>query len=190
MQGDTKGSKDVLSVLVRSNLAEDPKKALHEDEVLSQMATLILAGHETTASSCTWLMYEITKNPKDQERILTEIKNTRARVGNGELTASDYDSMHFFNAAIKEGLRLHPIVPSVAREAGSDDTIPLSYPVITESGEQLSQIPVSKGQRIVLNIGVYNRLTEVWGADANEWNPQRFMHESPKSSPLGVYANL
>lgn len=38
LEGDTKSSKDVLSVLVRSNVAEDSKKALSEDEVLSQMA--------------------------------------------------------------------------------------------------------------------------------------------------------
>ncbi|KAJ3750223.1 cytochrome P450 [Lentinula detonsa] len=191
LEGDTKHSKDVLSVLVRSNLAEDPKKALSEDEVLSQMATLILAGHETTASTMSWLLYEITRNPQDQERVYQEIQNVREHAGPGvELTATDYDSMPFFNAVIKEALRLHPIVPSISREAGSDDSIPLEYPVVSESGERLSHVTVSKGQRISLNIAMYNRLTQVWGDDVNTWRPERFMHDTRQDITVGVYSNL
>ncbi|KAE9410978.1 cytochrome P450 [Gymnopus androsaceus JB14] len=175
-QEDSKGSKDVLSVLLRSNSAEDPKKALDEDEVLSQMAAIMLAGHETTASTTAWLLFELTKSPKDQQRVYAEIRDVRARVGVG--------------AELTEGLRLHPIVPNLFRQAASDDSIPLDFPIITESGEEISQIPVSKGQRIVLSIGVYNRLTQVWGDDANEWNPERFMIDSKKKTALGVYANL
>ncbi|KAE9410878.1 cytochrome P450 [Gymnopus androsaceus JB14] len=190
-QEDSKGSKDVLSVLLRSNLAVDPKKALDEDEVLSQMATIMLAGHETTASTTAWMLFALTKSPKDQQMVYAEIRDVRARVGvDAELTASDYDSMPFFNAVIKEVLRLHPIVPTLARQAGTDDSIPLEFPIITESGEEISQIPVSKGQRIILSIATYNRLTQVWGDDANEWNPERFMLDSKKKTALGVYANL
>ncbi|KAJ4489387.1 cytochrome P450 [Lentinula edodes] len=188
---DLKGSKDVLSVLLRSNMTADPKKALDEDEVLSQMATIILAGHETTASTTTWLLYELGKSLKDQSRVYDEIREMRNRIGpDVEPTASDYDSMPFFNAVIKEGLRLHPIVPALIRQAASDDVIPLEFPVISESGEELSQIPVSKGQRVSVSISVYNRLTQVWGKDANEWNPERFLHETKKDTTLGVYANL
>ncbi|KAJ3922577.1 cytochrome P450 [Lentinula edodes] len=192
---DLKGSKDVLSVLLRSNMTADPKKALDEDEVLSQMAyvprQVLIRRHETTASTTTWLLYELGKSLKDQSRVYDEIREMRSRIGpDVEPTASDYDSMPFFNAVIKEGLRLHPIVPALIRQAASDDVIPLEFPVISESGEELSQIPVSKGQRVSVSISVYNRLTQVWGKDANEWNPERFLHESKKDTTLGVYANL
>ncbi|KAJ3824937.1 cytochrome P450 [Lentinula raphanica] len=188
---DLKGAKDVLSVLLRSNMTADPKKALDEDEVLSQMATIILAGHETTASTTSWILYELGRSLKDQSRIYEEIQELRNRIGaDADPTGNDYDSMPFFNAVIKEALRLHPIVPALFRQAGSEDVIPLEYPVIAESGEEISQIPVSKGQRIMVAISVYNRLTQVWGKDANEWNPERFLHESKKDINLGVYANL
>ncbi|KAJ4486289.1 cytochrome P450 [Lentinula aciculospora] len=188
---DLKGRKDVLSVLLRSNMTADPKKTLDEDEVLSQMATIILAGHETTASTTSWILYELGKSIKDQSRIYEEIREMRDRIGaSGEPTASDYDSMPFFNAVIKESLRLHPIVPALIRQAASDDVIPLEFPVISESKEELSQIPVSKGQRVLVSISVYNRLTQVWGKDANEWNPERFLHELKRDTTLGVYANL
>lgn len=57
--------------------------------------------------TCTGLLFELAKSPKDQQRILTEIRDVRERIGaEGELTASDYDSMPFFNAAIKVCLSL------------------------------------------------------------------------------------
>ncbi|KAJ3870026.1 cytochrome P450 [Lentinula novae-zelandiae] len=192
---DLKGSKDVLSVLLRSNMTADPKKALDEDEVLSQMAYVPRQDMRqpliTNQATTTWLLYELGKSLKDQSRVYDEIREMRSRIGpDVEPIASDYDSMPFFNAVIKEGLRLHPIVPALIRQAASDDVIPLEFPVISESGEELSQIPVSKGQRVSVSISVYNRLTQVWGKDANEWNPERFLHETKKDTTLGVYANL
>ncbi|KAJ3994670.1 cytochrome P450 [Lentinula boryana] len=183
-------NKDVLSVLVRANQEEDPRKAMSEDEVLSQMATIILAGHETTASTMTWILYALTKSPNDQGRIYQEIREMRELTGNQEPTPQDLDSMSFFNAVIKEALRLYPIVPNITREAQSDDVIPLEFPVTTVSGDEVFQIPVSKGQRVMLCLGMYNRLVQVWGDDADQWNPERFIKPSKKNTTLGVYANL
>ncbi|KAJ3869041.1 cytochrome P450 [Lentinula novae-zelandiae] len=189
MTRDQFQGKDVLSVLVHANQEEDPKKRLDEDEVLSQMATMILAGHETTASTMTWILYALTKNPKDQEKIYREIQEIRERNGDHEPSPQDLDSMPFFNAVIKESLRLYPIVPIITREAQSDDAIPLEYPITTVSGDHISQIPVNKGQRVALCLGMYNRLPQVWGHDADQWNPGRFMNPTKKRT-LGVYANL
>ncbi|KAF9061341.1 cytochrome P450 [Rhodocollybia butyracea] len=186
---DTKDSKDVLSILVQANQQMDPKKALDEDEVLSQMAVMILAGHETTASTFTLLMHQLAKNPKDQERLYQEIQEVRERIGEQDPSPQDLDSMPFFNAVIKEILRLYPIVPTLIRQARSDDAIPLEFPVTTVSGDVISSIPVSKGQRVTLHLAMYNRLPQVWGGDADQWNPERFL-DTKKRTSLGVYANL
>ncbi|KAF5314795.1 hypothetical protein D9758_017506 [Tetrapyrgos nigripes] len=184
------GSKDILSVLVRSNMIEDPNKRLDDEEVLSQMATIILAGHETTASTTTWLLYELARHPEYQVKIRGEIDEIRDRKSEGEdLNSNDYDSMVYFNAAIKETLRMYPIVNTLFRYSDRDDVIPLSEPVISAYGEKLTEIPVKKGQRIHANIFIYNRLKSVWGADADIWNPERFL-DIKKGTTLGVYANL
>ncbi|KAF5367579.1 hypothetical protein D9758_003717 [Tetrapyrgos nigripes] len=184
------GGKDILSVLVRSNMMEDPNKRLDDEEVLSQMATIILAGHETTASTTTWLLYELARHPEYQQKIRGEIDEIRDRKDEGEeLNSNDYDSMVYFNAAIKETLRVHPIVGTLSRYSDRHDVIPLSEPVISASGEKLTQIPVQKGQRINFSIFIYNRLKSVWGADADVWNPERFL-DIKKGTTLGVYANL
>ncbi|KAK0480321.1 cytochrome P450 [Armillaria novae-zelandiae] len=168
--------KDMLSVLARANADEEQKNRLSDDEVLAQIASLTLAGHETTASTLSWLLYELCNHPEQQNRIRQEIAAVRARVGaEGELSSADYDSMPFMNAVIKETLRFHPIVPAIMRVAGSDDAIPLLEPVTTSSGAKLTSIPVKKGQLIQLGIGYYNRHPTVWGPTANVWNPDRFL---------------
>jgi len=138
----------------------------------------LVAGHDTTASSLTWLLYELSKHPEDQRRIRDEIKVARAHAearGDNDLLPSDFNNMDFTNAVIKvclplvsnilfssssvfqEGLRLHPIVPTLVREADSDDVIPLSQPIETKSGKIINEIPISKGQGITASICTYNR---------------------------------
>ncbi|KAK7439308.1 hypothetical protein VKT23_017532 [Stygiomarasmius scandens] len=193
-QGIEDGSKDILSILVRSNAREDPKKRLDDEEVLSQMSTMILAGHETTASTTVWLLYELAKHPEQQRRILEEIREVRRRKmdasENEQFTPNDYDSMSFFNASIKEVLRLYPIAIDLFRSPDRDDVIPLSEPIISTSGHRLTEVPIQKGQRLHIDIYTYNRLKSVWGEDADTWNPERFLDEKKAAVSLGVFANL
>ncbi|KIK60268.1 hypothetical protein GYMLUDRAFT_168094, partial [Collybiopsis luxurians FD-317 M1] len=184
------GNKDVLDILAEANNAEDPKRRMDEDEILCQMATVVLGGHDTTASSLSFLIWELAKHPKDQEKVFQEIQHVRATKG-GVLTPSEYDSMPYFNAVIKEGLRLHPASPNLPRYTEHDDVIPLAYSIISKAGKVLDQVPVPKGTRVIVAIGAYNRLPSLWGSDADEWNPSRFLHMKRDTDfGLGLYANL
>ncbi|KAF8576236.1 cytochrome P450 [Ramaria rubella] len=189
------GGKDVMSILIRANLSEDPKTRLGVDELKAQLTTLMLAGHETTASTVTWALYELSTRPMFQDRIREEIKQMRmqaAQRGDGYLSVADLDSMKYLLAVIKETLRYHPIILLLNREAGRDDVIPLSIPQQTRSGEIITSIPVSKGQRIMISVAAYNRLKSVWGEDADKWRPRRFLEGigTNHKTGLGVIANL
>lgn len=188
-----KGNNDFLSVLSRALYSDVADRNMSPAEALSQMGTVIFAGHETSASSLGWVLYELSKHPKEQEIIFQEIKDVRERTGNESdpLSVKDLDGpgMAHLNRVIKETLRYHPIAPDLIREAGSDDIIPLDYPVIDSSGSVLTEIPVVKGQRVHVNIYQYNRLKEVWGEDSHEWNPSRFINHQ-KPTTLGVFGNL
>ncbi|KAK0449910.1 cytochrome P450 [Armillaria borealis] len=163
--------KDILSILAHANADEEQKKRLSDDEVLAQVISLTLAGYETTSSTLSWLLYELFR-------------------AEDELSSADYDGMPFMNAVIKETLRFHPIIPTIMRVAGSDDVIPLLELVTMSTGAKLTGIPVKKGQLIQLGIGYYNRHPTVWGPTANVWNPDRFLGELDKTTPVGVYANV
>ncbi|KIJ43581.1 hypothetical protein M422DRAFT_253163 [Sphaerobolus stellatus SS14] len=189
------GSKDVLSILIRANLSEDPKTKLSHEEVLAQMTTIWFAGHDTTSLTVSWILYQLSRHREYQSLIREEIKAIRERAterGDLELTIGDMDAMKYMLAAMKETLRFHPIVNGLMRVAGRDDVIPISIPQKTKSGTTVTSIPISKGQMIIASIFAYNRLPEVWGPDADQWRPERFLEgiESSQKIHLGVTADL
>ncbi|THH16717.1 hypothetical protein EW146_g3968 [Bondarzewia mesenterica] len=190
----TGDGKDIISVLIRANASENLKVRLTEGEVIDQISTLMLAGHDTTSTTLTWLLWELGKDTVYQNKIRDEIKAARAQAitrGDEDLSMSDLEGMTYMQAAIKESMRLHPIVWQIGRIAGRDDVIPLAFPVTAKSGKVISTIPVSKGQNIKISVCAYNRLPSVWGEDAVKWNPMRFVNmEKGKQTSVGVYANL
>ncbi|KAA1474653.1 cytochrome P450 [Dentipellis sp. KUC8613] len=190
-QGD---GKDVVSVLQRANSAEDPAKRLHPYELYDQISTILLAGHDTTSYTLTWLFWELAKNPSWQTKVREEVVAARATAaarGDDDLSAADFDKMPILNAVLKESMRVHPIVWYLARIAENDDVIPLAFPVTTKTGETISAIPISKGQGIQISISAYNRMPEIWGKDAHEFNPERFLETGgAKQTSVGVFSNL
>lgn len=97
-------SKDMMTLFIKANAGLNPKHQLNDDELVSQMTTILLAGHETTASTMSWLLYELANNPEVQEALRAEVRTARARVGGRELEAADLDSMVILNAFIKVGV--------------------------------------------------------------------------------------
>ncbi|KAG7090321.1 hypothetical protein E1B28_011917 [Marasmius oreades] len=183
--------KDVLSILVRANRAEDSRKRLSEGEMLAQMSTLIQAGHHTTGYTLSWILYELAAHPEDQAKVYEEIRHIR-ETNSGDLTSSDYDSMTHLTLVLKEALRLHPVLPTLEREAMKNDVLLLDFPVVSQNGKTVDAIPVKKGQRIKVDISSYNRLESVWGEDANSWNPKRFATDSEgkTQTQVGLFANV
>lgn len=143
-------------------------------------SVIILAGHETTANTLSWMLLELSRNPEVQTKLRHEIQameyTIRSR-GDSEFRASDFDAMPYLSAVLKvngnwwisvfshswwhvqETLRYHPVVHNTFREAIKDDLLPLSKPIITSSGKIISEIPVPKGLKIITSIGGYNRFS-------------------------------
>ncbi|RPD64581.1 cytochrome P450 [Lentinus tigrinus ALCF2SS1-7] len=186
--------RDIMSIIVRANASEDPKHCLSRNEMISQMATLLLGGHETTSNTVSWLLYELARHPEHQAVLREEIRAMRARIserGDSDFSMSDFDSMHFVVAAIKEILRLHPIVYMTVRVPTRDEVLPLAYPVTNVVGETVNEVPIPKGTNLYLSIWTYNRLPQIWGPDAHEFNPNRFLkQEKMGETYVGVTSNL
>ncbi|KZV60942.1 cytochrome P450 [Peniophora sp. CONT] len=191
-EGEPKGN-DVLSVLRRANHAEEGALQLSELEVVDQISTILLAGHDTSATSMAWWLFELSKHSEWQTRVREEIRAARQQVaqrGVNQFSISDLEGMIILQATMKEAMRLHPIVWQLPRVAGQDDILPLADPITTKSGNLVTSIPVRRGQVIDIRISAYNRNPAIWGADAGEWNPERFMDSDKNTVSLGSFSNL
>jgi len=92
------GGDDVLSMLLSAR--DEAGQGMSDEALCDEMKTLLVAGHETTATALTWIMLCLLQHPEAQQRL-------RAELAQG--------SLDYLDAVIKEGLRLHPIVPVVGR---------------------------------------------------------------------------
>ncbi|KAJ3749248.1 cytochrome P450 [Lentinula detonsa] len=186
-----KENKDVLSLLVKANASENPASRLTDEEMLAQMRTLLLAGHETSSTSLVWCILEISRHPEVQKKLREEIRATERKLNGRDFTAADFDNMPYMIAVLKESMRFHPAVYQNYRMAAHDVVLPLSKPITTTKGKTISELPVGKGTKLVLSIAAYNRNKEVFGEDADVFNPDRWFRESEKKGPtLGVVGNL
>jgi cytochrome P450 len=95
-------------------------------------------------------------------------------------------------SGIKETLRVHPVVFMGARQAVEDELIPLSQPLKLTNGRLITEIPVSKGQNVWINVPGYNRLPRVFGENVHDFNPDRWLDNKldDLSGLVGVYSNL
>ncbi|KAF8518694.1 cytochrome P450, partial [Hysterangium stoloniferum] len=193
LEGGLPQGKDIMSSLLRANMSETAKNKMSTEELLSQMSALTIAGHDTVTSTLTWILYELSRHPEIQNKLREEINATRAASASNEIGMNDFESMPYTIAVIKESLRYYPVAAHIPRTAGRDELIPLSRPVKTASGEEITAVPIKKGQRVLASMWGYNRIKDLWGEDAEQWNPDRFMGENLNLRPqkgLGVYANL
>jgi len=146
---------DILSVALESGGFKD-------EELADQLMTFLAAGHETTASSMTWAIYMLSRFPKIQDRLRREIREKLPSMNSDAgITSLDIDHMPYLNAVCNEVLRYFAPVPITVREAAQDTDI---------MGQK-----VLKGTRIILCPWATNYDKTLWGPDAHEFNPDRWL---------------
>ena len=87
---------------------------------------------------------------------------------------------------------MHPVAFMGARQALEDEVIPLSRPLKLVDGRSITEIPVSKGQNIWINIPGYNRLPSIFGENPHEFSIDRWLDDRLDNLPglVGVYGNM
>ncbi|KAJ7461862.1 cytochrome P450 [Mycena galericulata] len=189
-----KSKRDIMSLLVKANASENPRTNLTEEEMLAQMQTIMQAGHETTANTMSWTLFELTQHPDVQTKLRAEIMETERALharGDTEYTYADFEAMPYTIAVMKETLRFHPVSYQSMRIAARDEVLPLSKPIITKSGKTITELPIPKDMILVISNCGYNRNRDVFGEDAAVFNPERWLDGTVQAKAnIGVYGHL
>jgi cytochrome P450 len=158
------------------NAARDPEtgEAFSEAQLGDQVATMILAGHETTATALFWALYLLALDPVAQEQLATEARQVSA---DGE---ADLDRLKFTRAVVDETMRLYPPAFLIARAAAGDDVV--------------ADIPIKKHDVILIAPWLLHRHEKLW-RDPNAFVPERFLPPAPPPDrfaylPFGVGARV
>ncbi|KAL8913726.1 MAG: hypothetical protein Q9172_007223 [Xanthocarpia lactea] len=153
---DGEPDKDIISVALSSG-------GFTEENLVDQMMTFLAAGHETTATAMIWAVYALCHKPDYQTRLRDEIRANLPSIedSSAPISAETLDRLPFLHAVCNEVLRLHPPVTLTLREAVRNTTICGQY--------------VPKGTKIILCPGAVNTSKALWGPDALEFNPERWL---------------
>ncbi|KAJ7262930.1 cytochrome P450, partial [Mycena rebaudengoi] len=163
-------NKDVFGSLLDPRAAGKSKYVMTGREVAAQTNLLLLAGQDTSANTLSFGLRELALHPEFQNKLRAEIHANFASRAEGDAV---YEHMPLLNAFIKEMLRMYPIIPLSEQITTKDTFLPLTHPITTTSGEKITEVPIRKGQIIMLAPASYQRLESLWGSDADEWKPSR-----------------
>ncbi|THU97768.1 cytochrome P450 [Dendrothele bispora CBS 962.96] len=183
--------KDIMSILMRGNMNAGDDR-LDEKEVIAQMSTLIFAAMDTTSNALSRILNLLSVHPDVQDKLRKEL--LEARSTNEELSYDTLVELPYLDAICRETLRLYPPVPSVGRITTRDISIPLSQPIVGLDGSKITELAISKDTPIVLSFINSNRNPDLWGPDALEWKPERWLSPLPQAvidaHLPGVYSHL
>ncbi|EIW75595.1 cytochrome P450 [Coniophora puteana RWD-64-598 SS2] len=183
-------ARDLLSLLVKANMAEGANK-MCDNDVLAQIPTFLLAGHETTSTSTSWTLFSLAQNPAVQTRLREELRTLGTDTPTMDELAES--SLPYLDAVAREALRLHSPIPFAARKAPRDDVIPLAHPYTDGRGRVHRELRLNKEDSIIIPIYAMNTTEEVWGPDATSFNPDRWLEggaAAPQKNGLpGLWGN-
>jgi cytochrome P450 len=144
---------DLLALLLRS---ADAEGGLSEQQVRDELVTLVIAGHETVASSLAWTLQLLAEHPDVQDRVRAELS---AALGDREPGWHDLPALPFTRRVVDEALRLYPPAWVLTRRAVGPD--------------RLSGLDVPAGTLVIISPWLLHRRRQAW-EDPLAFDPDRF----------------
>ncbi len=141
---------DILSMLLLAR--DEDGQPLSDEELRDELMTLLLAGHETTASSLSWAFEQLTQKPQTLERLTEELRGG--------------DDEAYVDAVIQETMRLRPVLPIVIRVLKEPITV----------GQGRFRLPA--GTRVAPAIMLVHLRDDIY-PEPFEFRPERFIETPP-----------
>eukprot|EP00253_Pinus_taeda_P005739 PITA_05739 len=164
---------DILSRFIA--LTEKQPENYSDKYLRDIILNFLIAGRDTTALTLCWFFHLLCKHPNVEKKLLQESHDLVLKENecltieesismfSQSLTHTVLDKMHYLHAALSGTLRLYPVVPLDGKHAVSEDILPDGFKV--KKGDMVAYVPYSMG-----------RMTYLWGSDAEEFRPERWLH--------------
>jgi cytochrome P450 len=153
----------LVQMLVEGSRAQGDE--FDDRSLRDQLLTVFFAGHETSATSLSWIHYLIDRHPEARAKLNAEV----ASVLGGRLpTMADIDRLVYTEQIVNEALRLYSPIHSISRVALEDDTV--------------GGYHIPKGTTIYVSLYATHRLPSLW-PDPDRFDPERFTPENVAARP-------
>lgn len=154
MQGSQEGEEPLLSLMIN----EETSQSISSLQKTGTILSFLLAGQLTTSFSVCWTLYLLGKEEKWQQRLLEELQQWNEEDGLEPL-----DCLPLLNNVVKESIRMYPPIFFISRVA--------NQPV------EISGYRLPAGVQVHIPVGAIHRNKDIWGPDADEFNPDRFLQD-------------
>ena len=139
---------------------ESGQPVLSRQEVRDEVVTMLIAGHETVASSLTWAWYLLARHPEVRVSLQEEVVNM---LGNREPVYADVSNLVYTQQAYHEALRLFPPAWLITRRAKDADVV--------------GGYPITAGGLVIISPFTMHRRPDIW-PEPDQFIPDRFSEDS------------
>jgi cytochrome P450 len=146
---------DLLGVLLSAR-AQDGSP-LTDAEIADEVATFMLAGHETTANTLCWTLALLSAYPSARQQLEAELESA---LGNRDPEADDAEKLPWTRAVVAEAMRLYPPAWTIERDAVADD--------------EVCGVPIPAGSLVAIPPYLVHRHRDYW-TDPAGFDPARFL---------------
>ncbi|KAI7739894.1 hypothetical protein M8C21_032647 [Ambrosia artemisiifolia] len=139
--------------------------SISDDDYLRDIViSFLLAGRDTVASALTTFFLLLTQNPKVMEKIRDESDRVMGSNRDAFASFNELQHLHYLQAALHESMRLYPPVQFDSKFTKHDDVLP-------------DGTFVKRGSRVTYHPYAMGRMERIWGPDAMEFKPERWIHD-------------
>jgi cytochrome P450 len=154
-------SDDLMGRLMRVR-DPDTDTPMSDKQLIDNLLTFLVAGHETTAKALTWTLYLLARAPEWQERVRAEVRDV---AGTAPIGAEHLDRLRMTRQVLQEAMRLYPPAPVLTR--------------VTSAPVELAGHTIGPGVLINMPIFAIHRHRKLWD-DPERFDPERFTPEREK----------
>jgi cytochrome P450 len=152
-----------------------------DSQLRDDLMTMLIAGHETTASALTWCVFELAQKPELLEELRAEL-DTVLPDGRAPRTRADVEKLELTRLTIAESLRMYPQPPLLIRRAVDEDTLPeVQFPdspdLSADFNHQQISVTMPRASDVFIAIYSLHRSPKYW-KNPDDFNPKRWLEKS------------